>query len=109
VPVWTANSVNSAVLSDGLAQELAQRFASLADPTRMKIVHELWARGEASAQELARAVDTSVPKVSRHLRVLYHAAMVASRTRGTHVHYRLRDEQVVRLVGAAFRYLADDV
>jgi DNA-binding transcriptional ArsR family regulator len=104
--VGTANNQVGRFLSDGAAHILAQRFAALGDPTRVKLVHELAVRGEAPVQDLASAVDAPLPNVSKHLQVLHHAAIVARRRRGTYVHYRLRDEQVLRLVGTVFRFMA---
>jgi len=51
-------------------------FAALADPTRRAILARL-ARGEASVGELARPFDISMPAVSRHLKVLEKARLIA--------------------------------
>ena len=51
-------------------------FAALADPTRRAILARL-ARGEASVTELAAPFDMSLPAISKHLKVLERAGLVA--------------------------------
>ncbi|MHB8728702.1 MAG: ArsR/SmtB family transcription factor [Sulfuricaulis sp.] len=55
---------------------LSTTFAALADPTRRAILARL-ASGEASVQELAEPFDISLPAVSRHLKVLATAGLIA--------------------------------
>jgi DNA-binding transcriptional ArsR family regulator len=54
-------------------------FAALADPTRRAILARLTS-GEASVGELAEPFDISLPGVSKHLKVLERAGLIA-RTR----------------------------
>jgi DNA-binding transcriptional ArsR family regulator len=51
-------------------------FAALADPTRRAILARL-AVGEASVTELARPFAMSLPAVSKHLKVLERAGLIA--------------------------------
>ncbi len=51
-------------------------FAALADPTRRAILARL-ASGEASVTELARPFEMSLPAVSKHLKVLERAGLIA--------------------------------
>jgi DNA-binding transcriptional ArsR family regulator len=51
-------------------------FAALADPTRRAILARL-ASGEASVTDLARPFDMSLPAVSKHLKVLERAGLIA--------------------------------
>ena len=55
---------------------LSATFAALADPTRRAILARL-ALGETSVSELAEPFDISMPAVSRHLKVLEHAGLIA--------------------------------
>jgi DNA-binding transcriptional ArsR family regulator len=55
---------------------LTATFAALADPTRRAILARL-ASGEASVTELAEPFDISLPAVSKHLKVLERAGLVA--------------------------------
>jgi DNA-binding transcriptional ArsR family regulator len=55
---------------------LSTTFAALADPTRRAILARL-ASGEASVTELGKPFDMSLPAISKHLKVLEHAGLVA--------------------------------
>ena len=59
-----------------MADELSSTFAALADPTRRAILGRL-ARGEASVNELAKPFDMTLPAVSKHLKVLERAGLIA--------------------------------
>jgi DNA-binding transcriptional ArsR family regulator len=54
-------------------------FAALADPTRRAIVEQLLASGEQSVGDLSRPFAISAPAISRHLRVLEQAGLIARR------------------------------
>jgi DNA-binding transcriptional ArsR family regulator len=55
---------------------LSNTFAALADPTRRAILSRL-AAGEASVTELAEPFDMTLPAVSKHLKVLERAGLIA--------------------------------
>ena len=55
---------------------LSTTFAALADPTRRAILARL-ASGEASVTQLAEPFDMSLPAISKHLKVLEHARLIA--------------------------------
>ena len=59
-----------------MSDQLSTTFAALADPTRRAILARL-ALGECSVTELAEPFDMSMPAVSKHLRVLEHAGLIA--------------------------------
>ena len=56
--------------------QLDSTFAALADPTRRAILSQL-ATGEASVTELAEPFEMSLPAVSKHLKVLERAGLIA--------------------------------
>src|SRR5262244_3600593 len=58
------------------ASDLDATFAALADPTRRAILARL-ASGEASVTELAAPFEISMPAISRHLKVLERAGLIA--------------------------------
>ena len=55
---------------------LSATFAALADPTRRAILARL-ALGETSVTELAEPFDISLPAISKHLKVLERAGLIA--------------------------------
>ena len=59
-----------------MSDQLSSTFAALADPTRRAILARL-ALGETSLTELARPFEMSMPAVSKHLKVLERAGLVA--------------------------------
>jgi DNA-binding transcriptional ArsR family regulator len=58
------------------ADSLSVTFSALADPTRRAILARL-ASGACSVTELAQPFEMSMPAVSKHLRVLERAGLVA--------------------------------
>ena len=72
---------------------LSTTFAALADPTRRAILARL-VTGEATVTELAAPFDMSMPAVSKHLRVLERAGLVA---RGREAQWRPRKLNVAPL------------
>ena len=59
-----------------MADQLSTTFAALADPTRRAILARL-ASGDCSVSELAAPFEMSMPAVSKHLRVLERAGLIA--------------------------------
>ena len=59
-----------------MTDHLSATFAALADPTRRAILSRL-VSGECSVTELAAPFEMSLPAVSKHLRVLERAGLVA--------------------------------
>src|SRR5258706_5287345 len=55
--------------------KLSVTFAALADPTRRAILARL-SRGEASVTELAKPFDLSLPRISKHLKVLQRPGLI---------------------------------
>jgi DNA-binding transcriptional ArsR family regulator len=56
--------------------QISTTFAALADPTRRAILARL-AAGEASVTELAEPFAMSMPAISKHLKVLERAGLIA--------------------------------
>jgi DNA-binding transcriptional ArsR family regulator len=61
-----------------LPDHLSTTYAALADPTRRAILARL-AAGEATVGELAEPFAMSLPAVSKHLKVLERAGLIARR------------------------------
>ena len=74
-------------------------FQALADPTRRQVV-ELLGRGPQRAGQLARTAGTSAPVMSRHLRILLEAGLVADERVPEDARvrvFRLRPESLVAI------------
>jgi DNA-binding transcriptional ArsR family regulator len=72
----TGKLCNLQVQRDMSPDRLDHTFAALADPTRRAILARL-ATGEATVTELARPFEISIPAISRHLKVLERAGLIA--------------------------------
>lgn len=79
------------------ADQLSATFSALADPTRRAILARL-ASGTASVGELAEPFDMSLPAVSKHLKVLERAGLIAQ---GRSAQSRPRRLEAKRLQEAA--------
>ena len=55
---------------------LSATFSALADPTRRAILARL-TKGEASVTDLAQPFDMTMPAITKHLKVLERAGLVA--------------------------------
>lgn len=71
---------------------LADRFQSLADPTRLRILALLRIM-ELSVGELAQVLGQSQPRVSRHLKILADAGVLKRRKEGSWVFLTLADDE----------------
>ena len=58
------------------SDRLSTTFAALSDPTRRAILARL-AAGETSVTELAAPFEMSLPAISKHLKVLERAGLIA--------------------------------
>lgn len=77
---------------------VATRFRLLGEPMRLRILQELQ-RGEMSVTQLTEAVESTQPNVSKHLKILQEAGMVARRAEGNCAYYSIADESVFELCG----------
>lgn len=80
-----------------MADEIDRFFEVLADPTRRQVVR-LLGEGPRRAGELATATGSSAPAMSRHLRILMSAELIADERVPTDARlrvFRLRQEPVV--------------
>jgi DNA-binding transcriptional ArsR family regulator len=66
---------------NNVASQLDGVFGALSDSTRRAIIERL-ARGEVTVTELAAPFPSSLPAISKHLRVLESAGLIARRTVG---------------------------
>jgi len=99
------------------AEPAGDPFGALGDPTRREILR-LLASGAKPVGELASALPISRPAVSRHLRLLKDAGLVAEEAAGTRRVYHLEADGVRAVqsylegvwgqAGLRFRLLAEN-
>lgn len=87
---------NGRVISDAGLELIARRFAVLAEPMRLKLVHALF-DGEKNVNTLVEEVDGTQANVSRHLQTLTHAHVLSRRKEGLQVFYAIADPTIHQL------------
>jgi ArsR family transcriptional regulator, lead/cadmium/zinc/bismuth-responsive transcriptional repressor len=85
---------------------LSELYKALADETRVKILY-LLSKQELCVCDLAFLLETTLPAVSHHLRLLKALRLVASRRDGKMVFYRLDDDHVLALIEQAREHYID--
>jgi ArsR family transcriptional regulator len=75
---------------------VARRFAVLAEPMRLRLIHALF-EGEKSVNELVALTGGTQANVSRHLQTLTQAHLLARRKQGLQVFYAIADQSIFQL------------
>lgn len=81
---------------DDVFQSVAEYFAVLAEPSRLKILHNLCDR-EKSVGEVVAELGMTQANISRHLSLMYRAGIVDRRKEGNLVYYRIIDPNFVNI------------
>jgi ArsR family transcriptional regulator len=71
------------------AEDLAQAFAALADPVRLRLLSMIAAAGEVCACDLLEPLGKAQPTVSHHTKVLAEAGLISGEKRGRWVWWRV--------------------
>jgi len=93
-------------MPDELLALMAEKFRMLSDPTRLAILRTLMHAGESTVSEVVAATGHSVANVSKHLKQLATAGLLARRKEGAFVKYHLDDpviEKICELVCDSLR------
>lgn len=85
--------------ADAVVAAVADLFALLSTPVRLKIIRAL-CDGEKNVSQLLADVQTTQPNMSQHLSTLYRAGVLGRRRDGTQIHYRLESQRVATLCRA---------
>ena len=85
---------------------VASRFRVMGEPVRLRLLQEL-ALGERSVSELASRLGTTQPNVSKHLKLMQEAGLVARRPDKNSAYYSIADDSVFELCEIVCGKLAD--
>lgn len=96
-----------AVISAESAIRLAEIFAALADPSRLRIISAL-AHHKLSVGEICETVGMSQPAVSHHLRLLRVQRIVRAEKEGKHVFYCLDDDHIHDLLDRGMAHIGHE-
>ena len=75
---------------------VARRFAVLAEPTRLRLIHELF-EGEKNVNTLVELTGGTQANISRHLQTLTHAHLLSRRKECLQVFYAIADPSIFKL------------
>jgi ArsR family transcriptional regulator len=75
---------------------VAQRFAVLAEPMRLRLIQALL-DGESNVTDLVEATGGTQANISRHLQTLIAAHILTRRKEGLQVFYRIADPTIPKL------------
>lgn len=87
---------------------VAQRFRLLADPMRLRILHELQ-EGELSVGELVERTGASQPNVSKHLTSLRGLQMVMRRQEGNMAYFSIAAPYIFNLCNTVCSSMRDEL
>lgn len=86
------------LLSESAAGRLEGTFKTLANATRLRLLHALIRQPELCVSELAAAVGMKPQAVSNQLQRLVDRGILASRRNGNQIHYWIVDPCVISLL-----------
>ncbi len=96
IPVWLFSQAMSATIPDEFLDLMADKFRLLSDATRLSILRALMG-GERNVTQVVDETGRNQANVSKHLKMLAEAGLVARRKEGLLVFYKLDDPLVERL------------
>lgn len=87
----------------------ARLFATLADPSRLRILQSLLSTGPRTVGELVEATGLGQANVSKHLSILHNARLVERRREGVFVRYLSSDPVIAQLCSIVCAKIERDV
>jgi DNA-binding transcriptional ArsR family regulator len=94
-------------LSDPQIEEAARLFATLAEPSRLRLLRTLMDR-PATVTELVEATGMKQGNVSKQLGILYDAHLLARNREGNFIRYAIADDAVIQLCDLVCRKIETD-
>lgn len=86
-----------AQVKDQLYDQFSRIGRAISSPARLEIL-DLLSQGEKTVEQVAEQARLGIKNASAHLRALREARLVDTRKEPPYVHYRLADEDVMRVV-----------
>jgi ArsR family transcriptional regulator, lead/cadmium/zinc/bismuth-responsive transcriptional repressor len=95
------------LLSPKESAELEALFKTLANQTRLRMLHALAKAGEMCVTDLAHALAMKPAAISNQLQRLVDKGMAATRRNGNNVYYRIVDRCVISLLDSGLCIMED--
>ncbi|MDP2210581.1 MAG: metalloregulator ArsR/SmtB family transcription factor [Candidatus Aquicultor sp.] len=99
--------IREQLVSDEMAERLAETFKVLSDPTRVKVVAALLL-GELCVCEISEIVGMSQSAVSHQLRKLKDLRLVKRRKLSKMVYYSLDDDHILGLITQGVDHIKEE-
>jgi len=102
IPVTMADccSIVATPVTEDVATELAQAFAALGDPVRLRLLSMIASAGTACSCNLVEPIGKSQPTVSHHTKVLADAGLITGEKVGRWVNWTVVPERLEQLRAA---------
>jgi DNA-binding transcriptional ArsR family regulator len=94
--------------SEAVVEQVANYFRVLGEPMRLRLLNVL-RDGERCVQDLVDETETSQANVSKHLKVMLQAGILAKRSQGTQAFYRVTDDLIFELCNLVCDRLASRI
>jgi ArsR family transcriptional regulator, lead/cadmium/zinc/bismuth-responsive transcriptional repressor len=107
VNLENVRQVRPEIVSIEKAQQMADFFGTLADPSRLRLLSTL-AQQELCVCDLAAVVKMGESAVSHQLRVLRSQRLVNYRREGRNIYYSLADSHVMNLYAEVAAHLEEN-
>jgi ArsR family transcriptional regulator len=108
IPGWLTSQAMTVTIPDEFLDLMAEKFRMLADPSRLAILRSLMA-GERNVSQVVEETGRNQANVSKHLKMLAEAGLLARRKEGLQVFYRLDDPLVERLCKLVCETIVEEV
>jgi len=93
-------SVLAAPLDEDSASSIAQGFAALADPVRLRLLSLIASSEEVCSCDLIEPLGKSQPTISHHTKALAEAGLIEGEKRGRWVYWRVVPDRLKELRAA---------
>lgn len=92
-------------INDQIATRTAELFATLSDPTRVRILATLLENSELNVSALSERLEMSESAISHQLRSLRQTRVVRARKVGRQVFYSIDDDHVAMLLQQGLEHI----
>ena len=96
------------LISEDYAKNLEKTFKTLANTTRLRILHALVKDNELCVTEISEILGMKPTAVSNQLQKLANQGIIVNRRNGNHILYSILDPCVIKLLDNAW-CLAEDI
>ena len=94
-------------LTDAQVEEAARLFATLSEPSRLRLLQVLM-HGPMTVTELVEATHMKQGNISKQLGILYDARLLARNRDGNFIRYAIGDDTVIQLCDLVCRKIESD-